>query len=265
MLLTALISLTLLRGSSCFRVERPYPPPTAAEVLAAIRARDEALHTMRAETRMSHQTNQGKVKATVRLMAARGGKVRFDAVSPFDTPLATLVADGREFSLIDAQKNRHFYGPASPCNIGRLIGVMLRPDDVLTVLGGLPVIIPHSSADLSWDARASAEVLKLSGDGLTQTIRLDATDRRWDLLSSEIHDPSGEVIFEIRTDRFRKVGDIRLPERIEVRQPKLDAELDVRFKQQEINIELPDAAFDLPQPEGLPSKRVECSTKLELE
>jgi len=261
-MLLGIVALLVLRGGSCVRVERPYKTPTAAEVVAAVQARAARVQSLRAETRMSHRSDQGKIKATVRLMAQRGGKLRCDAVSPFDTALMTLVTDGAKFALIDAQKNRHFHGPATPCNIARLLQVTLQADDALTILGGSTPVIRHTQASLEWDARAGAEVLSLEGGGLSQTIRLDGHDRRWDLQSSEVRDAKGEVLLRIEAGEHRVVGGLRVPATIHVSQPKAKADLDVTFKQQELNISLPAEAFELPAAGGLPSQRVECDTEV---
>lgn len=262
-----LLALVFCQGSSCISGDRPYKAPKPAEVVAALSARGKRVRTIRAETRMSHRTPQGKIKATVRLMAARGGKLRFDAVTPFDTPLATLVSDGARFGLLDAQKNRHYHGPASPCNIARLIGVVLRADDVLTILGGSTPLIEHERARVAWDGRANAEVLTLTGKAgaggaLTQTVRLDGHDRSWDLLSSEIKDDKGAVVLQIKTGAYVKRSGLRVPGQLWVRQPKHKAELDVTFNKQELNLKLPSAAFVLPEAGGLPSQRVECHTAI---
>jgi len=259
--LLALTSLLVLRGATC-KVERPYAAPTAQELTAAVRARGLRVSSLRGETRMSHRSSQGKVKATVRLMARRGGSLRFDVVSPFDTPLATLVVSGGRFALIDAEKNRHFHGPAAPCNIARLLQVMLEPDDILTILGGSTPLISHQRASVAWDARAGAEVLTLSGPAAVQTVRLDGYGRRWDLLSSEVRTSAGELVLRVEASDQREVKGLRLPRAIHVSQPKLGAELDLTFKQEEVNLELPEGAFELPAAGGLPSQEVQCSTEI---
>ncbi len=260
--LLALISLTLLRAGSCTRVERPYSAPTAKEVLAAVLSRGQRVRAMRAETRASHVSAQGKVKGTVRLMAATGGKLRFDLVSPFDTPLATLVTDGKDFTLVDAQKNRHFHGPASPCNVGRLLQLVMAADDVRTILGGSTPVIIHEKAEGAWDARDGAEVLTLSGKGMTQVIRLDGRDRSWDLLSSEIRDATGKLLLQLRASGHRKLAGLRMPGSLHIKQPRHGAELWVTFKKVELNIELPAIAFVLQKAEGMPSQRVDCDTEI---
>ena len=246
LLLFGLVALLFLRGSSCTQIARPYPPPKADELVSTLRARAQALKSLRAETRMSHRSEQGKVKATVRLMARRGGQLRCDAVTPFDTPLMTLVVSGGQFGLIDAEKNRHFFGPATPCNIARLLQVMLQPDDILTVLGGATPLIAYKSARLEWDARQGAEVLTLSGGEQEQTIRLDGHDRSFDLLLSEVRNRAGEVVLRLEPEDYHALGGLRAPRSIKVTQPKLGAELEVLFKQEELNLALPEEAFALP-------------------
>ncbi|MCA9668223.1 MAG: DUF4292 domain-containing protein [Myxococcales bacterium] len=262
----AVVALVGLRAGSCLRVDRPYKPLSAKQLVAALSARANAVRSVRAETRMAHQTNQGKVKATVRLMAERGGKLRFDAVSPFDTPLSTLVANGSDFALVDAKSNRHYYGPASPCNLARLLRVRLRPDDVLTLLGGFTPMIAHERAELRWDERAGAEVLTLHGSNRKQVIRLQGSSAngrvRWDLLSSEISDAAGMVLLRITAKDHHTVKSLRVPRVISVEQPVYKTSLDVAFKKHEINLALPEVAFKLPSAGGMPSQRVDCATRL---
>ncbi len=260
LLLLSLVSVTLLRAGSCARIERPYPPPRATEVVSAVLARGQRVSALRAETRVSHKSEQGKVKGTVRLMAASGGKLRFDLVSPFDTPLATLVTDGKDFSLVDAQKSRHFHGPASPCNVGRLLQLVLAADDVRTILGGSTPVIAHSSATLAWDDQRGAEVLTLKGKGVTQVLRLDGRDKGWSLLSSEIRDAAGKPLLQLRAADHHTVSGLRMPRTLHIKQPRHGAELWVTYKKVEINIQLPSIAFLLPPAGGLPSQRVDCDT-----
>jgi hypothetical protein len=264
LLLFGVVALLCLRGANCTHIERPYPPPKPAELTDTLRSRAQQIKSLRAETRMSHRSEQGKIKATVRLMARRGGQLRCDAVTPFDTPLMTLVVTGGQFGLVDAEKNRHFFGPATPCNIARLLNVMLQPDDILTVLGGATPIIAYKSAKLDWDARLGAEVLTLSSGEQEQMIRLDGHDRTFDLLLSEVRNRAGEVLLRVEPEGYRTVNGVRAPRSLKVSQPKLGAELEVTFKQEELNLTLPGEAFALPAAGGLPSQRVDCTTELKL-
>lgn len=261
LLLLGLLALLVLRGGSCARISRSYPAPTAREAANHVIARGLRVQAMRGHTRMSHRSAAGKIKGTVRFMARRGGNLRFDVVSPFDTPLATLVSNGKRFALVDAQKNRHYHGPASPCNISRLLRIVMRADDVLTILGGSTPVIDFHKLSLAWDDQAGVEVLSLAAkNGMTQKIRLDGHNRSWDLLSSEIRTPKGKVMLRLTMKGFHKQKGLRLPRRIHLVQPEHKAELWVTYKKQELNIELPATAFEPPAAGGLPSQRVDCST-----
>src|SRR5262250_1879551 len=79
---------------------RPYPPPTAEELMAALRGRAEHLKTLRATAKVDHMANGGeRVRLKANLLLARGGKLRIEADSPFGGALATLTSDGKQFSL----------------------------------------------------------------------------------------------------------------------------------------------------------------------
>ena len=265
--MVGMLAVLVLQGGSCTQLEikRAYAPPKAREVLNAVIARGLQVKSLRGQTRMSHSSGQGKVKGTVRFMGQRGGKLRFDMVSPFDTPLATLVTDGQRFALVDAQQNRHFHGPATPCNIARLIRVQMRADDILTVLGGSTPVIDFKQLALAWDPRSGEEVLTLTGEHAVQTIRLDGTDRRWDMRSSEVRDrASGKLALGLQASGFRKdsKSGLRVPRTMQVSQPSIKAELAVQFKKLEINLTLPAVAFVPPAAGALPSQRVDCSTNL---
>jgi hypothetical protein len=133
---------------------------------------------------------------------------------------------------------------------------------MLTVPAGSAPLIDYDSATVAWDDRASEEVLTLKGKQVTQVVRLDGTDRRWDLRLSEIRTAKGDLLLQIKAKDYHKKGGLRLPWQIYIRQPRNDAELDVTFKQQEVNIKLPAAAFELPEPRGMPSQYVDCTTEI---
>jgi outer membrane lipoprotein-sorting protein len=261
-LLLAVGALIFLRAASCTQIPRSYKAPTSQEVLRAVQTRGQRVRTLRAETRMSQRTSQGKVKATVRLMAERPAKLRCDVVSPLDTPLATLVSDGTSFTLVDSEKNRHFHGPATPCNLARLLQVVLAPDDILTILGGSTPLITQDQATLRWDEHTGEEVLTLQGDRQSQTVRLDGDHRSWNLHLSEIKNQQGETILRIEMEDFSTLSGLQVPKTIKVEQPLLKTELTLTFKSQELNLSLPKAAFELLSANGLPSQRVECSTEV---
>lgn len=259
----ALIALFLI-GARCAHVERPYQAPDAETIKIVLQKRMATFSSIRGEAKMSYKIPNGKVKATVRMMAERGHKLRFDVVSPFDTPLSTLQSNGKNFLLIDAKKNKRYHGPATPCNLSRLLRVGLKAEDIRLILAGFTPLIDHQQTKLSWDSVQGVEVLYLRGRHFEQIIKLDGRDKSWPILSSEIKKLKGETILIlhmndhqwIKNDKFHE----KMPRTITIEQPMQNALLDLSFKSREINIDLPQIAFSLPTDPAELGQYVDCNT-----
>src|SRR5258706_8221548 len=236
----ALLPLLLLLLAACppGNVQRPYAPPTADELLRVLRARDEQLRTLHADARADHMGEGGeRVKVTVEMMLARGGKMRLAAENPLGGAVATLVSDGREFALLDAQHNRFLVGPARACNVARLIRVELEPAEVVAVLmGGAP--LGGTPAGVSWDpTHGGREVLELRlPDGGAEKVFLDARDRRWDVVAAERRDAAGKLLWRLEHEDFAEHGGVRLPGKTYVEEPPHHADVRIRFRTSEPNV-----------------------------
>jgi outer membrane lipoprotein-sorting protein len=257
------LALVLLAGCPPMKpVERPYAPPSAAELVAAMRARDAHIQSLRADTKVDHMGQGGqRVKVTVALLVARGGKLHMEAESPMGGALATLVSDGQKFALLDARQNRFLTGPANACNVARLIQLALEPDAVVEVLmGGAP--LDGEPAGVSWDPlHGGREVLELrTPDGGRELIKLDARERRWDVVSAERTDAGGRVLWRVTHEDFHDVGGVRLPERTVVEEPPIKSDARIKFREQELNAPPPPRIFELAPPDGIAPQFVDCNT-----
>ena len=239
---------------------RPYPPPTGEELMAALRARAAHLKTLRATAKVDHFANGGeRVRVKVNMLLARGGRLRFEADSPLGGALATLTSDGKQFALLDVHNNRFLTGPAKACNVARLVRLAIPPEDVVAVLmGGAP--LDGALKGVSWDPNnGGREVLTLSlPDGGEETIRLDATDKRWDVMRAERRDSSGKVLWRVSNDGFKDHGGFRLPDTSDVEEPPHGADAEIKFRGVEPNVELSDDLFHLPPPQGLTPEPADC-------
>jgi outer membrane lipoprotein-sorting protein len=240
---------------------RPYPPPSADELMAALRGRAEHLKTLRATAKVDHMANGGeRVRLKVNLLAARGGKLRIEADSPLGGALATLVSDGRQFALLDVRSNRFLQGPAKACNVARLIRLSIAPDDVVAVLmGGAP--LDGTVKSVGWDPNhGGREVLTLAlPDGGEERLELDAKDKRWDLMRAERKDAAGKVLWRVTNDGWKdRDGGVRLPDVEDVEEPPHGADAEIKLKSVEPNIELKDDLFRLTPPEGVPVEPADC-------
>src|SRR4051812_18425481 len=88
-------------------VARPYPPPSAEQLLQALQSRADKLQSLSAEGR-ADEMGQGaeRVKVSINVLVAQGGRLRLEAESPLGGTVATLVTDGQQFQLLDSRNNR---------------------------------------------------------------------------------------------------------------------------------------------------------------
>lgn len=239
---------------------RPYPPPTAAELMSALKSRAEHLKTLRFRAKADYMQNGGdraKVKANVLL--ARGGKLRFEADSPLGGALATLTSDGTTFSLLDVRANRFLTGPAKACNVARLIRINIPPDDVVAILmGGAP--LDGTVKGVSWDPNnGGREVLTIGQpDGGEVIIKLDAQDKRWDVMRVERHAADGKLLWRATNDGWKDQGGVRLPDTMDIEEPPHGADVEIKLRSVEPNIPLDDNLFRLPPPEGITPEPADC-------
>jgi hypothetical protein len=254
-----LVLVAILAGCPPAHVERPYAPPTAAELVQALQARAAQLRTLRADARVDHMGDGGeRVKLSVAMLLERGGKLRLEAESPLGGALATLVSDGQRFQLLDVRANRFLVGAAEPCNVARLIRVWLSPDDVVQVLmGGAP--LGGEPTGVRWDpSNGGREVLELrTPDGGRQTISLDARERRWDVVAAERKDAEGKTLWRLEHDDFQTEGGVRLPMKTYVEEPPHHADVKIRYRSVEPNVATKPEQLHL-EPGGLKPEPVTC-------
>ena len=242
-------------------VARPYAPPSAAELHAALKAREAHVHSLHAETKVDQLGPRGqRAKVRVSMLVARGGKLRLEAESPLGGPLATLTSDGVEFQLLDVRSNRFLVGPARACNLARLLQVELDPADVVSVLlGSAP--LAGEPAEVAWDpGHGGREILILRTAQGEEKLWLSSRDRRWDPVEGEQRDARGKIVWRLRHEEFADHGDVRLPARTTVEEPPHHTDVLVKFRSQEPNVEPPPGAFHLDTPAGIAAELVTCTS-----
>lgn len=228
--------------------------------MAALRGRTERLKTLRATAKVDHFASGGeRVRVRVNMLLARGGKLRFEADNPLGGSLATLTSDGSQFALLDVRNNRFLTGPANACNVARLIRLALPPDDIVAVLmGGAP--LGGKVKSVGWDPdNGGREVLTLSQpDGGEETVKLDARERRWDVMRAERRDAAGKVVWRVTNDGFKDHGGFRLPDVSDVEEPPHGADAEIKFRSVEPNIGIADDLFRLSPPAGITPEPADC-------
>ena len=238
-------------------VNRPYPAPTAADVVARLAKQRQERTAFTAESTMDYWLGKDRVKGTVLVMGTTGKKVRFNALSPAGGDvLADMACDGTNFAYVDKQNNCQLTGPCDRTSIASLLRVELEPEDFLYLaLGTVPVI--EGEGTVAWDASKGHEKVTIKGAAGTQTITIDARDGRFDVVASALVDPAGKTVWSVENADWDTVpdavkGEHRLPGRTRFKSPQENADLLVEWGDRTVNPTIDPSKFTVAVPEGLP-------------
>jgi Domain of unknown function (DUF4292) len=257
---------TALLAAGCPRtppVQRPYPAPTAEDLLRVLSARQVAVRAMNARARATSWLGGERVRATVLMLVTRDGHLRLEAEVSLQGTVATLATDGERFALLDAQKNELSRGPACPANVASLVRIPLAPADVAAVLLG-DVHVPASSAPattVAWDATRGADVVELPTPGGALRVFFARHGADVDLVGAEALS-AGQRMWQTSYEDFEPVGGTRLPTVIRFVQGthSFDDGVEIRFKDRTLNVTPPAEAFTLTAPPGVSAKEVGCGS-----
>ncbi len=259
-------ALCLVAGCAGQRLlPRPYAPPTAGELLAAVRARQTAVAGMNAEARATSWLGGERVRGTVQMLVARGGELRFEAEVSLQGTVAALAVDHGHFTFIDQQKHLFRSGPACPANVASLIRIPLAPAEVAAILlGDAPLPDDPSAAQVAWDGAAAADVLVLPGPGgATFWLGLKRQNpglAAWEVVYLEGLAPGARERWRVAYDDFERAGGVALPRRIRFAEPGKgwDEGVEIKIRERALNPTFPDGAFTLTAPAGYTVEQAPC-------
>jgi hypothetical protein len=258
--LTALSGLAALALAACPHgtTARPYPEPTAQEILQHLKTLRDRAASLNAETKTDVRLGADRVNVTVLMLAAWGGKLRFQAQDPNQTMAADLASDGKRYCLIDVHANCGECGAATPETVGRLVRIPLEPDEVVAVLLGTAPVIDGEASDV-WDASSGHEVVTIKNGSQSERLVLDGAGKSWDLLEAELTE-GGKKLWSVRHKDFHDVtgsqgGPVRLPGASLFEQG--DDTVRILWRDQKVGATIPDDKFTFKLQPGLP----ECRSK----
>ncbi|MCP4605767.1 MAG: DUF4292 domain-containing protein [Proteobacteria bacterium] len=240
----------------------PVPPPLEAYTSAPDLLREQSelrnkIRSFRIAGRVDHFGEEHRVQGKIYLFADLPGRLRIELVSPFGSPMSVLTVNRDNFSLHDLREGRYLTGPAEPCNIARLVRIPLPPDDVMQILVGHTPII-EGSEEVTWDKGGFYRVV-IRDRKKVQNLEIGPGKNTLPLRKSRLEDENGTV-FNITYDRWKNLGAIAIPHEIRVKMPRKKADLLLRYDEGavELNVDLPDDAWNQSPPPGLTVEQVTC-------
>jgi len=232
------------------------PLPDSPTVLRTVERERRLLANLSGTAKVDAFTRQGRMRVREVMVVERGGRLRFETLSPFEQPISTLVCDGRSFALYELRKKKYYQGPATPKNVSRLLPIELPPAAIAQILLGDPPLIAHDAARMSLDRCKTHYVVTLlqNGGPLRQELRIDA-ERLVPVRSRVL--AGKELLYEVRFDRHQDLARVPLPRRIRFLAPRDKVDILVLYDEVDGNEKIEDSLFQLEIPRGVTVERVD--------
>ena len=218
-------------------------------LLVAIQDRDAAVKSITAELAVEVWLKNDRIKGRQMMAADSDGRLRIDVLTPFGQPLSTLVSDGARIILYSMRERRVLIGPATPENLNRLIPIQLSPEELSKLMRGVTPLIKHQDASVSWQSDRGRYVLTVTAGSVRQVVEMEPEHLR--VTSIEKYSDE-QKIYQAKLGQYTGTGDAILPRRIRFEVTRDALKVDLVVKESRVNPTLPEAAFHLDPPRGIP-------------
>ena len=235
-------------------VNRPYPEPTVADLVARLQKKQAELTSFTTNSNMDYWLGDQRMRGDVLVMGKPGAFVRLAAESPAGgATMLEMACNGTDFTLVDYQNNCTLSGPCDASSIAQFFHIALAPDDFFHLAVGAPPVLDNATGTLTWDSAHGYEKLVLKSAAGTQKLTLDLKNNHTDVIDSELDNADGTVVWSVANADFTEVGGHRVPGKTQFKSPDQKQDLLVIWgDERQLDVDLPPAKFALAAPAGLP-------------
>jgi hypothetical protein len=232
------LALTAVALAACV------PPPahlevsslTAGDVVAALAAPLHDIQTLAGSGTVRREEGDGALVADALLSLDIARGVRLDAVSPFFTPLLTLIVTKDEITLLDFRHQRAYLGPATARTAEKLLRLRVDPQLLVQVLAGGADLAQALWQPVPPQGEAEENLWVFGWDAWR--VGIDRQTRRPVLLTLAGDDP-----LVISWESRRRIDDLEVARVIAVRRPKSREGLRLSLAEMKVNQPVDAALF----------------------
>jgi outer membrane lipoprotein-sorting protein len=240
---------SLLAGCAATPWTRPHAAPavlpSAAEIDAALAARRDSVHSLRALARLRYRDAAQSVTSREAIVVARPDRVRVEVLSLFGSVFLLVAEDGL-MTAYARDENTVYRGQASPQNLERYVRLGVPVAELVDIVLGTPPL-RHGRAQVSFDEAAGAIRLHRSFDQGAQTVWL--SDASLPLAAEELG-ADGSTRWRATFGAYEDHGGVPVATRIALDLPAHSQSMEMALQDLEVNPTLDRSAFAFQAPAG---------------
>lgn len=224
----------------------PVSLPSAADLEAALDARREAVHSLRALARLRYRDPDASGAARQAIVVARPDRVRVEVLSVFGAVFVLTAEDGA-MTAYARDEGTVYRGQASLENLQRYARLFMPVRDLVDVVLGTPPPRPARQERVSFDAEAGGIRLWRALDDGAQivwfndaTLPVAAEERRGD----------GHALWHATFTHYEDHDGIPLATQVGLDLPMAERSIDIRLEDVDVNPTLDASIFAFQAPPG---------------
>jgi hypothetical protein len=225
-------------------------PKSAEELLKRVEIAELQVSSLKGDAKLKANVNEQGGSAGLFVAVAEPAAIHLEVLDFFGRPVSMLTTDGEKFALYDSQHGVFYRGPATPANMARAIPVALPPHELASLLLGRVPRIADAQAQMTFDSSKRVYVVTLKQGDAVQQVEVSPPSYR--VVHSEISAPGG---YTVDLGDIERLGTISFPRHEVLKAPGTD--LDLTYKDIELNTVRDPSLFDMTPPENVPIKEVD--------
>lgn len=231
-------------------VTRPEQELTLAEILPALKQRQEAIQNVKSlvKTRVATQEDNHSFKQV--LVIDGETSLRMDTLSLFNQPLGVLISRDGGILLYDTDSQK-MYRDAEVWDIMvRIFGTVFDFREYINVFSGkIPRFDSLDMKSMEWNPETGHYHIHAAdpGQGVALEIEVDPETLRPTRLVKSRGD---QVFYQAAWEDYRMIGEIPFPFKISVKRPSRGDSLVMKFNEPVLNQGVPADTFELNVPES---------------
>lgn len=262
---TLLYSRSMYRNSLLLYVTIFYacssiPPPTQQihdpkVLMTHINSVNQNIQSIRGELSVEFWHKDQRVRVRQMFLSALPNYLYLDTLIPSGQPMSSLLSDGKNLYLYEIREQRVYRGALNQDTFAKLSTIRLPPEwFTLLLTGHIPLLDKKSKKTIQWDQEKGWYLLKLNQAQHIQKIWVrphNFTVAELQLLNVDAKSKSTTMMIHIQLGQFTQKKH-KIPQRIRVHLPIQKTQIEVKFKEFEINPQIDLSIFTLQAPATIP-------------